>query len=446
MTTSLYMFYIYTMIERKHYSISASIFAVTLFTLFSALWAGCGGGPEGYGVVLLSPNDQSIETGTLVAVEESSSLQKTYTVSPLEEEGSIKVDQWRVEFFEDREEALSFAKKYEDYTSIYGENMRDGLAVRENPSADSERLYRMRKGLEIKILERVNEEVTVGSNTDYWYRILTKDGVSGYSFGHYLDIYDSEAEQEEEEEPDLSKIKEVLSRTYRPADFEEMMDKGHINLEKFSDRYGFLPDPEEKRFTVRTFDYTHSFDYEEIEKIDEDSYVFLDTDVELKIEDDDEISLSYRKDDKNRSPEFVLIDDLDTIRKEERERRETLLEEIVESGPSYHSSAYGTLYFEADGSFRWEGFERLVPRILSSAENSEGRLRFDHFIKSDVGGSYKGACAFRFDNSGGDPPVFLYNLEEGKLTLEYVSSDNIEDKVVEQRNDSPIIMVFFSQS
>lgn len=457
MTTSLYMFYTYTMIERIHsftcryvtYTcVRASLLTLMLFTLFSVFFTGCGGGPEGYGVVLLSPNNQSIKTGALIAVEESSSLQETYTVSPLEEEGSIQIDQWRVEFFEDREEALSFAKRYEDYITIYAENMRDGLAVREKPSVSSERLYRMKKGLEIKILERVNGEVTVGSNTDYWFHILTKDGVSGYTFGHYLNIYDSEAEQEEVEGPDLSRIKEVLSRTYRPVEFEEMQDKGHINLEKFSERYGFLPDPEEKRFTVRTFDYTHSFDYEEIEKIDEGSYVLAaaDTDIELKIEDDDKISLSYRKDDRNYSPEFFLIEDLDTIREEERERRESLLEEIVESGPSYHSSAYGTLYFEEDGSFRWKGFERLVPRILPSAENTEGRLKFDRFIESDVGGSYKGACSFLFDNSQGDPPVFLYNLEEGKLTLEYVSSDNLEDKVVQRRNASPIIMVFFSQS
>ncbi|MFO7848688.1 MAG: SH3 domain-containing protein [Spirochaetia bacterium] len=423
-----------------------TLFVFLLLSLLPVLFTGCGGSPEGYGVVLLSPNDQSIETGTLVAVEERSSLRETFTISPLEEKESIQVDQWRVEFFEEKEEARTFADSYSEYIPIFAENLRDGLAVRENPSTSSERIYRMKKGLEIKILKKMDKEETVGSNTDYWYRILTKDGVTGYSFGHYLNVYNVDAAPVEEEGPDLSRVKEVLTQTYRPEDLEEMKEKGHINLEKFSRDYGFFPDPEEKSFKIKTFDYTHSFDYDEIEKIDDESYVFLGPDVELKIEDEDEITLNYRRKDENYSPEFILIEDIDSIRKEERERREDRLEEIVESGPSYHSSAYGTLFFSKDGTFRWEDFDRLVPRILSSSENTEGELKFDHFIEPEVEGSYDGACTFLFNDSSGDPPVFLYSLEEGKLTLEYVSSDNIEKKVVKERNASPIIMAFFSQS
>ncbi len=425
------------------------IFLSPLFLLIVLTFASvtsCGFGPIGYGVMLLSPNGDVVTTGAVVEVEEKSSLNETYTIAASDGSELVEIDMWRVAFFDKREKAEDYAEAYEEYVDIYAKNTRDGLAVREKPDVSSPRVYKMRKGQEVKILDREEEQVTVGSQSGYWYEVLTKDGAQGYCFDPYLKIYDIDAAPVEDEAPDLSRVREVLERTYRPVDFELMQEKGHIKLDKFSEDYGFFPYPEEKRLEVKTFDYSHSFEYEEIEKQSERSYLFSGSGVELRIDDEKHITLIYTKEDRNYSPGFVLVENIEEIREKEMERRRGLLEELVERGPSYHSSAYGTIRFSENGSFTWERFERLVPRIIPQSSRGRGDIRFDHFVGSEVGGAYKGAFSLDFTGTDGKPPVFLYALDGGKLTLEYVSERNIENRVVLQRNASPLIMAFFSQS
>lgn len=414
--------------------------------LLPILFLSCSGGQEGYGVILLSPNSQAVKTGEMVTIEESSSIDETYTISLPDRDEKVEIEMWRIKFFEEKKKARSYAESYEQYIPIFAENARDGLAIREKPDATSQRVYKMRGGQTIKVLNREDEKSTVGSYEGYWYRVLTKDGVSGYCFDQYLDVYNTRTETKEEDKPDLSKIREVLSRTYRPVDFERMMENETIKLEKFSSRYGFFSNPEEKTFTIRTFDYSHTFEYEEIKKQSERSYIFSGAEVELRIDDEKHITLIYTKEDNNYAPGFVLIDNLSEIRKKEKERRSKLLSALVEAGPSFSSSAYGTLTFEKEGSFEWSRFERLVPRIIPSKDLSGGELRFDRFVGSEVGPSYSGVLSFLFEGLGEKELVFLYTLEGDKLTLEYVSPKNRANKVVLKRNASPLIMVFFSES
>lgn len=424
-------------------------FSLLLFTL---IFSACGGGAEGYGVVLLSPNEDVVDHGTFVTVEKSSSISETYTITIPEESGSFEIDMWRVAFFDKKSGASKYADSYAQYRNLFAKNLRDGLAIRQKPDVTSPRLYKLRKGQNVKILDKIEEEVEVGSHTGHWYEVLTRDGVSGYSFDHYLEIYDADAAPVEDDTPDMRKIREILSRTYRPVDYEKMKENGRIDLSRFTEDYGFFPDPEEKRFRVRTFTYTHTFTYDEIEKQSESNYLFKGAGVELRTDDENHITLIYSREDQNYSPGFTLIEEIEEIRKKEIERREELMRELVEGGPSYHSSAYGTILFNEDGTFEWQRFDRLVPRIISSPDYSGGMVRFNHFVGPDIENEYTGAFALNFESAaneapaGEEAPVFLYSLSEEKLTIEYVSAKNIEKKLVKRRNASPLIMVFFPES
>ncbi len=423
---------------------SSSILCGIYFFIF--LLFGCSIGPEGYGVLLLSPNEAVIETGSLLTIEKSSSLHETSTVTADEGSEKIEIDRWRIEFFDRKEKAEEFYKAYAEYRTVFAENLKDGLAVRKEAEVSSQRVYKLREGQELKVLGRSGEEVSVGANNGYWYRVLTRDGVQGYCFDHYLDLFDAQAAPSEDEGPDLSKVRRVLSRIYRPIDYEMMREQGHIKLEKFTSQYGFFPDPEENQLRVETFDFSHEFSYKELQKQNERSYLFTGAGLELRIEDDTHITLIYTKDDVNYAPGFVIVENIDEIRQEERKRRKELLDRLVQSGPVFSSNAYGELSFSESGNFRWERFDRLVPRIIPSSDYREGTVFFDHFLGEETAGGYDGALRLDFTAPQGPGIVFLYRLEGEKLSFEYVSEKDIEDKVVLQRNASPLIVVFFSET
>jgi hypothetical protein len=49
----------------------------------------------------------------------------------------------------------------------------------------------LRRGLVLEIVSKTRKQETVEGETDYWYRI-SFDGLQGWVFGAYLEIFDSE--------------------------------------------------------------------------------------------------------------------------------------------------------------------------------------------------------------------------------------------------------------
>src|SRR6056297_2740232 len=105
----------------------------------------CTGGTIGYGVVLLSPDTNAIETGALVEIKEKSDINDTYTVGYPDSQETYEIDKWRVDAFEERSTAASRAEEYEQVKNLFARNLRDGLAIREQPDISAHRVYKLRK-------------------------------------------------------------------------------------------------------------------------------------------------------------------------------------------------------------------------------------------------------------------------------------------------------------
>lgn len=64
------------------------------------------------------------------------------------------------------------------------------LRVRAEPSNRSEVLSHVRIGVVVEIIARSDNEQTLENEVAYWYRI-NYDGLKGWVFGSYLEIFDS---------------------------------------------------------------------------------------------------------------------------------------------------------------------------------------------------------------------------------------------------------------
>ncbi len=420
------------------------LLAVTISTLFSA----CSGGNLGYGVVLLSPDTNALKTGALVEVREKSDINNTYTVEPPESDQSFEIDVWRVELFEKRNAAQARANKYNEYENIFARNMRDGLAVREEPDISSSRVYKLRANQEIKVLGKTDVEEEIGGHDGVWYHVLTKDGVQGYSFDYYLKLFDITAAPEEQAGPDLTPIKAALARSYRPEDFKAMEENQQIDLQKFTSEYGIFSDLENQSIDIRLYNKRYTFEYNEIKRISDRRYAFVPADLEIIIRGEDSVQTVFTVEDQTYDPVFVYYpeDEIQEIREAEQERRSELYTRLLESGPVFTSSAYGEIDFEEGREFSWRNLDRLVPSIIPGVTYESGSVSLDHFLARSISSEYTGALAFRFEQARNEPVIFLFSLEGDALKLEYVPARYVDEKVVQERSSSRLIMAFFGQA
>lgn len=407
----------------------------------------CGTGTLGYGVVLISPDTQALQTGAVVKVIEESGINATYSVESSDSGEQYELDKWRIEIFDDQEAAREWADSYEEYVPLYARNLRDGLAVREEADINSNRVYKLRLDQEIKILRRTEVSEQIGSRQGYWYKVLTTDGVQGYCFDYYLDIYDITAEAEMPEGPDLSILNAALEKVYRPEAFKGMIESGQIFLDRFTKEYGLFTDLEQKRIRVVLFEKSYVFDFDEVRRTADSRYRLFPADLEIILRSKERIQLVFTIEDKTYDPVFVTIDEetIDEVRTAEIERRTELLTGLIENGPLYISSAYGSIRFLEDGGFSWERLDRLVPSIIPNSDFSGGTVSFDHFISREISTSYDGVLALRFRQSPDRPIILLYTLDGSSLKLEYVPERNVDERIIQQRSSSPLIMAFFGQ-
>jgi uncharacterized protein YgiM (DUF1202 family) len=69
---------------------------------------------------------------------------------------------------------------------VIGTTTGDNLRVRSIPSLDGTIEGKLKKGEPVYIVDRSPLPMTINNNTSYWYQIINKHGLSGWSFGQYL--------------------------------------------------------------------------------------------------------------------------------------------------------------------------------------------------------------------------------------------------------------------
>ncbi len=417
-----------------------------MLILISLLSVSCKPKYIGYGVLLWSPNENIIETGAVLPVVSQSKINDSYTVKVNNSKEQIEIPKWRIELFKTTEEAEKNAQSIKKYKTIFAHNLKDGLLIREQPDVSSNRVYKMKRGQEIKIIGRTENMSNVGQYTGFWYRVLTEDGSKGFCFDHYLDIFDSSIPPEKQVDPAEKLMKKAFSKNYHPAVFTTMLKNSSIILSYFKPDTGLFPDVENKSVRIVTRSYTKTFTWDKLVLIDKRSFELGDTGFEVSVLSDNHIRIAYPNEGITVRGDYYVIDNMDEIIANEMDRREELYQQLMNESNPYVSSAYGSITFFGGRDFRWQNYERLVPQIIPEGSGETGKISFDTFISPDVETDSDGVITFIF-NTGTEKNYiyFLYTLSGKKLKLTYVPSNYVSEHLVERKTSSPLILAFNGQ-
>ena len=415
--------------------------SITLVILVS-LFCSCGPKTIGYGVVLWSTDSERIADGTLVPVYEDSSIRDIYVIGFDETDATMEFPRNRISFFNKEKEAAAFSEKYGSYRDLFAKTLKDGLAVRSEPDERTDRVYKLREGQVIKVLDKLEPAVIIGDYEGYWYRVMTEEGIAGFCFGRHLDIFDkTSATGDTASLVEAPRLEAFLGRIYRPEYYKDMLDEQRIDLDRFTPEYGIFSNTETKRIRIVLPDQAYSVEYESIEQTGGDRYSFFGSSLEVVTLTMNKVVLSLSTENGQFSGTFYYIDGIEDLRTAEQERREALKAGFGDLG-SLKSAAYGALSFEEGGVFVWNNYDRLIPSVIPAKTGSTGDIRFDRFLAADLKVSYDGAVTFSFREEPDREFCFLYTISDNGLRLVFVPEGDIEDGLVIRENPSPIVLFF----
>ncbi len=382
------------------------------------LVAACEPAPRGYGVVLWSAGG-ALPAAAAVEVMEESTIEDRYVVRRAAPEGErgeepVPVARWRVRVFPEPEPAAAFAEQYMPYAASYAYAARNGLPVRAEASATADIVYKLRDGEVVKVLQREPQPDQVGVYENYWYHLLTEGGVSGYTFGEFLPVFETRGDPYPEAlrlRSEDATLDHVLATVWRPGEFRAMVITGRYDLDRFRAEYGLFPDPEAQVFRLVTAAGTREFAYENIERVGDGRYLLRRGDtvggLRLTVQSASRLAVSYTAAGRAVTRVFVaLSSDVAELIAAERARRDQLYADLAARGARWRSTGYGTIELGAERGYRWRGFGGLVPGLLPPGLPGTGRVDFRYEPGPELAGRYDQVITFLFDPPpDGDPAV-----------------------------------------
>lgn len=397
---------------------------------------------QGYAVVIWPATESGISAGTQAPV--IAGLEQEYLSLSVNNEPE-DVEAWRVLVFEEQAAADDFAAQFDGWTDSYAVSLRTALPVRERADSSSTRIYRLREGEVIKILDRSEETSDQGSLSDYWYRALTREGTIGWVFGHYLELTGASGRSDRvstDREASVELLQDIAEVSWRPEYYDEMLSSGHIDLERFSTRFGLFVDGENNEIRLVLPSFQRTYAYRDFSSPAQNQIRFIGTSLELSLVGERAMEAFYTMDGRDRSETFVRFEeDIAEIVSAERERRSRELEQIVNRGNGLASSAFGEMRLTDRGAVTWTGFERLVPTVLPSSFTGSASLEFSLFLSDELRGKYDGAMLMRL--GPGETTACLYTILDDGLRLTYIPTNLInESNVVTDEPVSPVVMFY----
>ncbi|MDR1127765.1 MAG: SH3 domain-containing protein [Treponema sp.] len=420
----------------------------------------------GWGMLLWSTENPDIPSGTVLPVYIRSNIDQVWVAGIPEPYRATRrdgLDKFEIplpmlELAGGRGAALKRAEGFREYALSYAETLQDGLPIREETDNSSRRVYRLRAGEIVKILSKHQGSPAINTTGDPlpgdWYKVLTRDGNTGYCFSYRLRIFEhsegplnadaGRGEAENTEDPDLEF---VLSHNWYPESYGTMAASGKIDLEELSRKWQFLPGQDSGLARIHTAGLDRTFSYTGIRRDGSRAWHFEGAPLQMTLRSESLLAVQYSDEGgAMRALLFVTLPSSpENIIVQETERRNALYQNFVIQGPRFTSSNYGTLSFTANGRFAWNGNSLLVPQIIPSATLDSGNVEMRLFLGPSLEALYSGAFTLRFDSAdaAGFPVHFLYTLDSQGLRLEYVNRENLDGSTVSRRAASPIIIYFF---
>jgi hypothetical protein len=418
----------------------------------------------GWGVLLWSSEDPAIPSGTVLPVYIRSNIDQVWVVGIPEEYrknddalDKYEVRLWELEFVGSKKAAEERAAEFASFSRTYAETLQDGLPIREAPENNARRVYRLREGQIIKVLNKVDGVAAVGASgaplPGDWYQVLTSDGSVGYCFSYRLKLFEQSAGQAVAS-PEVETIEEdtdldmIFAQKWYPESYGSMINNLQIDLADISRQWNFDPGQDSGVARVYVPGTNLQFDYSSIKKSGSRTWVFEDTSLQMTLRSDTTLMVQYTEgtgDLKNQL--FVTLPtNIEDIITQETARREALFESFLDAGPVFHSENYGTLTFAEGNAFSWTGYNLLVPQTIPATVENNGNVDMGIFISRGLQDRYNGIISLSFAGKEEETPAtrnFLYIFDSEGIRLEYIPESLLNGNLVSQRASSPIVMYFY---
>ncbi|MDR1316794.1 MAG: SH3 domain-containing protein [Spirochaetales bacterium] len=407
--------------------------------------AACGPSTIGYGVLLWPPDESPLEAGSVLPVYEESRLKQTYSTGGEGESGTSEIEIWRLRFFLREKEARDFAGRFDSVRDLFATVNRNALPIRERPDRLSRQVYRLRQDETIKILALSTTPSDENGLQGYWYHVLTKDGVEGYCFNYYLTLYNARTNTVISSTQDASQdaIAAILRSSWRPRFFQEMLDTGRIDLNRFRETYGLFFEEEPQRLRIVLPGVSVNIPYSRVRRVSGDTYIAEGSDVQMRLHAGmKELSISYSRNTARRTDTFVAVrENVEDVIRKENERRRGVLRAFLENGSTLQSDAYGEIIISGAGEFTWTGFERLTPAVISADAGTSGVVEFSVFASGEAQSAYAGIITFQF--AGTKQGVnFFYRFTQQGTQFIHIPPQSIEENIVHRRPMNPLVLFF----
>jgi hypothetical protein len=435
-----------------------------LFTLAAALFlSSCS--RMGWGILLWTTEEPPILSGTVLPVYIRSNIDRVWVVGVPEtartdsDVTKIEIPLSLFEFSGSKRKAVKRAAEFSQYATVYAENMQDGLPIRDAPDNGSRRVYRLRPGEIIKILDKAEGNPPISTTGDPlpgdWYQVLTNDGVKGFCFSYRLKIFANNegpllaapvSGRETTLDPDLEM---VLSRIWSPESYQQMVNSRRINITEMGKKYRFDPGQDTGIAKIYLPEVEMEFTYGSIYSDGERAWRFEGTNLQMNLRTNTTLAVQYIDNAGSRRTLLFssLSADIDDIIMQENSRRETQYMSVYNQGPAFTSNNYGTITFTGSNNFTWTDFDLLVPQLIPPASSGRGVVLMDIFISATLAERYTGAFTFRLtDVTPNRNLYFMYSLDNQGLRLEVVPDFGIEDITVTRRSSTPMVLYFFRDS
>ena len=371
----------------------------------------------GWGVLLWSVEEPAIPSGTILPVYVRSNIDRVWVVGVPEtfrggnrSLDKIEIPMSQFEMVGSRSSARKRAAQFAEFAHVYAENLQDGLPIRDHPDNGARRSYRLRTGEIIKILSVAEGNPPISTTGDPlpgdWYRVLTENGTVGYCFSYRLKLFEHYGgplaaipmAQEDIHDPDLDAL---LSRTWSPESYAAMINSRRIDLDELSRQYRFDPGQDTGVAHIYIPALDRAFTYSSIRPNGPRTWSFEGTTLQITLRSDTSLAVQFIEDTGvMRTLLFVSLSvPVDDIILQESARRETLFNAIFNQGPVFTSNNYGTIVFSRGGRFSWNGFDLLVPHIVSPEAQGSGTVSMDLFLSPSLADRYNGAFSLRFAGS-----------------------------------------------
>ncbi|MDR2521892.1 MAG: SH3 domain-containing protein [Spirochaetaceae bacterium] len=404
----------------------------------------------GWGVVLWAQNDTGVPSGAVLPVFARSNIEKKWIAGIPREYRIGGVDKLEVPLSQlhltrTRGAAKRWsARNLGQFAQAYAETLQDGLPVRVSPENGSQRVYRLRSGEIIKILQPADGVLPVGDNLNgQWFSVLTESGTRGYCFSARLRLFEHSAGElaggvdgADGDATDAA-LDAVIAKKWNAADYWNMMNEKKFIIEDLEKHWGFSFGEDTGIANIYVSSLDRSFRYTSIRAEGPLKWRFEGTSLRVEQVAENQLHVEFTERSENyngiRAFSFYALPfPVEDLIADEQARRETVYKAIYAKGPAFSGGEAGTFFLTEKRDFVWENYQAISPGIIPVSALGRGKVDLGYFLSDDLAAVYEGVLTFKFATVNG--PVrevnFAYRLEGPLLDLVYAPLSAIQDRTV----------------